>query len=1156
MKRPLDDDASCTLDVRGAVAVTFKPDQKRRAGDVCKKPSDCTGYIEGKVYDRGTVSDDSWELVLTVELGSRAHVLLSGSISRWFRSLPVAVGAQVRLTLKGVVLEDLPLEKIRPLVLRKRFAWREGVAVYVHNPKTGEEAFFDTWSTVVDTRPGTSFPTTLGTSANPQDAATPAAPKKRRRTPPPTPSTTHEGVPSSPHTRYESPVNECINAVEPPYGEPVGGPSVVIGATPHSSNPNDDSQNPQSLPSPPPELGTDVDPKVDRTRAGEETPVTSLSQAQHGASTMPSIEGAKSLSRPQVVAHQPSKSPVSGVEMGTKQHPNEGSGPSRPKDRRQSPLPGKASKKRWNSVREARRREKQLRKKFGSVAGVQEDNGQLRAGSIGHGDGEMDCEEDYWGAVENDIPEELLRRFDAAELGTGPKDAVRNLDDDPPGQSREPQHEENPSPEAESVPKAEPVPKPEPASQFAPAREPSPPPPSQRHDNADPTEALRIGCHTSFGAYIPLLEFTGSGMRNIMGVIAAAPITTQTKTGEFMMRLNLFDPSNFATSGLNVTLFDKAVLGLPKTEAGDVLILRSIMVDQFNGYCAIGASYKGWQWAVFHVKTGRLSSAPEDSCALRHFQPERSEVHHSLRLGDWWRDASANQVAFGAENPTSASRGRPHKLFSDADCNGYFDCTVEVLHGYQNGDHPYTLFVTDYTRNASVAPIQAAWCPPKLAPVVMQVEMWDSSAQVAVTMRPGEYYSMRNMRLRVSGGGYLEGKMQEGDKIKKLDEDVLENQPHLIELLKRKQEWEARAGTVDGIPEFPHQLIQEVEVDHHFNCTVEVICISAKDDFSYLYVTDYTARPDLVPVAATIASGALAERVVRISLNDAQIEVGKSLETGDFVAIRNLRLRPSNGGTLLSGRLGGQHRLITKLNPKSTSNIELRALLRRKKDYEASQEKPKDNKKNRRASRRAANPPADEGKSRSPSRTKGKGKADDKYVALSDVKASDACPSVFRVRAKVVDFFPDNLRDCTIMRCTNCDRSIPKTRQRCTECDDVMEDTTFVQVFFNLYFSIEDEEGTALPVSVSDERCTVLQDLVPDDVHDDVDDAFSMFIARLQPLLGDLLDVSEGEARRRPNGEGGPMLDLTLGSWLPEGEPDNPDSRAYILLRHVVCDPD
>ena len=83
---------------------------------------------------------------------------------------------------------------------------------------------------------------------------------------------------------------------------------------------------------------------------------------------------------------------------------------------------------------------------------------------------------------------------------------------------------------------------------------------------------------------------------------------------------------------------------------------------------------------------------------------------------------------------------------------------------------------------------------------------------------------------------------------------------------------------------------------------------------------------------------------------------------------------------------------------------------------------------------------------------------------------------------------------------------------------------------------------------------SILHDLVPEDVHEDVDDAFAMFVARLQPLLGDLLDTSDGQARRRPDGENGPMLNLTLGSWLPEGEPETPDSRAYIVLRHSVCE--
>ena len=136
-----------------------------------------------------------------------------------------------------------------------------------------------------------------------------------------------------------------------------------------------------------------------------------------------------------------------------------------------------------------------------------------------------------------------------------------------------------------------------------------------------------------------------------------------------------------------------------------------------------------------------------------------------------------------------------------------------------------------------------------------------------------------------------------------------------------------------------------------------------------------------------------------------------------------------------------------------------------------------------------------------------------------------------------------------------------------------MEDETSVRGFFHLYFRISDEEGTTLDVSVSDERvslfivipnsrrltssaqCSVLQDLVPDDVFED-EEAFADFVARLKPLLGDLLLVSKGEARRRPVAQDGdtadtPVMDLTLGTWQPEGDAE---SRAYIVLKHSVRD--
>lgn len=65
----------------------------------------------------------------------------------------------------------------------------------------------------------------------------------------------------------------------------------------------------------------------------------------------------------------------------------------------------------------------------------------------------------------------------------------------------------------------------------------------------------------------------------------------------------------------------------------------------------------------------------------------------------------------------------------------------------------------------------------------MPVELWESATAVGPKMQAGEFYSIRNIKLRLNGGGYLEGKMVEGEKITKLDEDELENQPHLVALL-------------------------------------------------------------------------------------------------------------------------------------------------------------------------------------------------------------------------------------------------------------------------------------------------------------------------------------------------------------------------------------
>ncbi len=157
-----------------------------------------------------------------------------------------------------------------------------------------------------------------------------------------------------------------------------------------------------------------------------------------------------------------------------------------------------------------------------------------------------------------------------------------------------------------------------------------------------------------------------------------------------------------------------------------------------------------------------------------------------------------------------------------------------------------------------------------------------------------------------------------------------------------------------------------------------------------------------------------------MSLNDAQVDLGRALEAGDYIAIRNLRLRSAGSGSLLCGRLGGEQRLITKLNPRATGNKELRELLRRKEAFEAAQSNAKQGKKGSSA-RAARQAEAAAARERSRPSRKGKERATDDCVSFVDVKASEACPAVFRVRARVVDFFPDDLRDCTALRCTNCD---------------------------------------------------------------------------------------------------------------------------------------
>ena len=90
--------------------------------------------------------------------------------------------------------------------------------------------------------------------------------------------------------------------------------------------------------------------------------------------------------------------------------------------------------------------------------------------------------------------------------------------------------------------------------------------------------------------------------------------------------------------------------------------------------------------------------------------------------------------------------------------------------------------MTDYTRNDQAAGVQSSWCPTSLSEFVLQMELWDGAAEVARTMREGEYYHIKNARMRANHAGYLEAKVTE-PKIVQLEETDAETNIYLQSLL-------------------------------------------------------------------------------------------------------------------------------------------------------------------------------------------------------------------------------------------------------------------------------------------------------------------------------------------------------------------------------------
>lgn len=661
-----------------------------------------------------------------------------------------------------------------------------------------------------------------------------------------------------------------------------------------------------------------------------------------------------------------------------------------------------------------------------------------------------------------------------------------------------------------------------------------------------PAELLKSSVYADSERYDSLAALKAHKLSHIIAVVTQECIPKIAQSGEWMCKLELADPTitNLRSTSSSETFLincfaKKYKEWLPQPLVGDVIVLKYVKIVTFNGNLR-GTGYSDrLRWAIFSPKSGKirhgeLGSVPEFEPLADHhsyifspfFQPGEEVIKRCISLSDWWSEMTkikkpageeCHDIGLDSETLLRSRKAmRRHLFISEAGPevppNGFFNCTVEVLHSHSNDNNVYSVYVTDYTRHPAATPVQSAWCPKKLSDYVLKIEMWDAAAAKARTMATGEYYYIKNARMRLSRGGHVEGKVVE-DKIFQLEN---KQDSFLGALLERKAAWES-ANTDVIEKKFEDFSIRDAPEGEHFNCIVEVLHLSdEQNSIPSLYVTDYTIRRNL----HSQASGAqwalgLEGRVLRIMLHGNQADMSRRVQIGSICRINKLRIKQSQSENQLQGMLGGQERLILSLDPDSEPAIQLKsrkAELRKAAQVSECQ-----------TSAMSFQP---ESQSRGPIVKRRSERT------ILQIKNSKKCPNKFRILARVVDFRPLDLRDAVLFRCKKCDNIIQKTLKACVDCGDF--DHEFIEGAYQIYFKLQDEEENELVVSLND-NCNLFEGLKRSDLSEDKA-AYGALISRLKPMIAGL-----GTANVRDT----PFLSLIINSWKVQEE------TAYCLER---CD--
>ncbi|KAF9227780.1 hypothetical protein BS17DRAFT_774296 [Gyrodon lividus] len=652
-------------------------------------------------------------------------------------------------------------------------------------------------------------------------------------------------------------------------------------------------------------------------------------------------------------------------------------------------------------------------------------------------------------------------------------------------------------------------------------------------ESSVPALRFQAGIRTERGDVFTALQDlqNGHSMTNIIGVVTSVNLEKKTRSKEWSRSFIVVDPSNFESNGITVICFQKKYLEwLPQVKKDDVVILRKLKISEFNGsLTATGFSDK-LRWAVYDptthcIRPPIMGDAPEkealgDGLGYKfspYWEPieDSVELQYCRRIVGWWKDLQQRRSQDVTTVQCSRPARRQHLLISQASPelppNGFFSCTIEVLQKFDGNTETSTVYVTDYTTNPCIHPVQATWCPPELSDHILQCEMWDDAKAIARTMNPGEYWYLHNVRAKWNPNHYMEGKIRLAEKITQLDETKLRAQPYLAALLARKKDFEENRKSPAGSGSshiFPDTLFQDVdEKTSFFTCTVELLHVDFNSGGNpSIYVTDYTFNHDL-PATLSTADWAhgLDHRVVRIKLDDAQARNSQDLTTGSLYTMRNLRLYRCANTPGAYGRLGGEDRLITPLRDLLSHHAQM---LRKNKD--------KWRREIMLIGLSAATPMLDASATHLDGST------------IQQLLSGPAHTNTFRIVARAVDYFPFCLEDACVLRCTKCTFDVPPYLKGCPRCDNMME--THCKWFYCLYLRLQDKAGSEITVSLSGKECTLLRGVEPTDFRYD-QAAFNKFLAKLDPILGDLKDVHRAWSQNEDKVIESPQMCFTLESW-------------------------